>query len=263
MSSEDDFSASEIFMELASQTRLEILGMLEQKPCRSTELAKKLNLTIQEMHRNTSRLSKEKIIQKDSEGFFSLTEYGLLVAKQISYFAFLKKFQQFFKDHSTGNIPTKFLQRIGSLKNSELIYKVTNVQEKIKKMEKDSKKYIRLTLAQAWDEEGKILLDKMKNGIKVETIWDDDSVMPDEIDTAVRPKFMKFKKSGNYDSKHYRGKIGLSTIITEDTAAVLLPHEKDEIDFNTMFLSTDKEFHEWCIDLFEYFWSNSVPSKWP
>ena len=79
MSSEGNSSPSEIFMELASQTRLEILQMLEQKPCRSTELAKKLNLTIQETHRNTSRLSKEKIIRKNSEGLFSLTEYGLLV----------------------------------------------------------------------------------------------------------------------------------------------------------------------------------------
>ena len=263
MSNAEDTSPSEIFMELASETRLEILQMLEQKPCRSTELAKKLSLTIQETHRNTSRLSKEKIIQKDSEGLFFLTEYGLLVAKQISYFAFLIKFQSFFEDHSTGNIPTKFLQRIGSLKNSELIFKATNVQEKIKKIEKDSKKYIRLTLAQAWGEEGKILLDKMKNGVKVEAIWDEDSVMPDEIDNVVRPKFLKFKKNGQYDSKLYRGKIGISTIMTEDAAVVLFPHKKDEIDFHTMFVSKDKEFHEWCMDLFDYFWSKSVISKWP
>ena len=263
MSSEGNSSPSEIFMELASQTRLEILQMLEQKPCRSTELAKKLNLTIQETHRNTSRLSKEKIIRKNSEGLFSLTEYGLLVTKQISYFTFLKKFQDFFEDHFTGNIPTKFQQRIGSLKNSDLILKATNVQEKIKKMENASKKYIRITLAQAWGEEGKILLDRMKNGIKVETVWDDDSVMPDEIDILVRTKFMRFKKSGKYGSRLYRGKIGISTIITENTAAVLLPHKKDKIDFHTMFVSKDEEFHEWCMDLFDYFWSKSVESRWP
>lgn len=263
MSDDEGTSPAEIFMELASQTRLEILEMLEQKPCRSTELAKKLNLTIQETHRNTSRLSKEKVIRKDSEGLFSLTEYGLLIAKQISYFAFLKKFQEFFEDHLIGNIPTKFLQRIGSLRNSDLIFKTTNVQEKIKKMEKTSKKYIRLILAQAWGEEGKIFLDKMKDGIKLEVIWDDDSLIPDEIESEVRPKFLKFKKSGNYESKLYRGKITISTIITENEAAVLFPHKKDEIDFHTMFVSKDREFHEWCTDLFDFFWSKSVESRWP
>lgn len=263
MTSEDESSPSEIFMELASETRLEILQMLEEKPFRSTELSKKLNLTIQETHRNTSRLSKEKIIQKDPDGFFSLTQYGLLIAKQVSYFAFLKKFQSFFEDHSTGYIPEKFLQRIGSLQNSDLVFKATNVQEKIKKMEKESKKYIRLSVAQAWGEEGKILLDKMKNGIKVEVIWDDDSVMPDEISSEIGPKLLKYKKSGEYDSKRFRGKIGISTIITENSAAVLFPHKKDEIDFHTMFVGNDKNFHEWCTDLFDYFWSKSVPSKWP
>ncbi|EGG41844.1 Hypothetical protein Nlim_1287 [Candidatus Nitrosarchaeum limnium SFB1] len=130
-------------------------------------------------------------------------------------------------------------------------------------MEQNSTKFIKLTVAQAWGEEGKILLDKIKNGVKVETLWDDDSTMPEEINAVTRPKFLKFKKNGSYVGRRYSGKIGISTIITEDTAAVLLPHHKDEIDFHTMFLSKDKEFHEWCTDLFDYYWSNSVDAKWP
>jgi predicted transcriptional regulator len=252
---------SDLFMELASDTRLAILKMLDEKPTRSTQLSEKLSLTIQETHRNTSRLSETGIIKKDPEGFFSLTNYGKIVVSQIPYFEFIKKFHSFFDDHFTGNIPSKFLQRIGALQNSELVVKVTNVHEKLKKMEVEAKQYIKLILSQAWSEEGKILLDRLKNGVKTYSIFDEHSTMPDEIHSTITPKFEKFQEKGLAEVRKYNGKIGISVIITEKNSAVMFPHIKDEIDFNTVFVSEDPDFHEWCTDLFEYFWSNSRPAK--
>jgi len=49
---ESSISLSEVFMELAGESRYEILQMLEEQKRRSAQLAKELDLTIQETHQN-------------------------------------------------------------------------------------------------------------------------------------------------------------------------------------------------------------------
>ena len=61
---EDSNSLSEVFMELAGESRYDILQMLEEQKWRSAQLAKELNLTIQETHRNTVRLADAGLIKK-------------------------------------------------------------------------------------------------------------------------------------------------------------------------------------------------------
>ncbi len=57
-------SLSEVFMELAGESRYEIIQMLEEQNSRSAQLAKELDLTIQETHRNTVRLADAGMIKK-------------------------------------------------------------------------------------------------------------------------------------------------------------------------------------------------------
>ncbi len=94
-----DNSLSEIFMELAGESRYAILLMLQQKKWRSAQLAKELDLTIQETHRNTVRLSDSGLIKKDSDGFFSLTSFGRIMVSQLDSFGFLNKYKEYFGEH--------------------------------------------------------------------------------------------------------------------------------------------------------------------
>jgi len=103
--SEDD--VSEIFLELANETRCDILLLLMNNPHRPTEISKKLDITIQETHRNTSRMTEADLISKDSNGFFNLTDYGKIISEQISYFIFFNLNKKFFKNHTVGKIPSK------------------------------------------------------------------------------------------------------------------------------------------------------------
>jgi predicted transcriptional regulator len=112
MDTPDTSLPDELFMELASSTRCQILLILKEKPTRTNKIAQTLGLSVQETHRNTSRLAGAKIIIKDSEGLFSLTEYGKLIVEQIKFYQFLNKHQKFFEDH-TCDLPHKFKQRLG------------------------------------------------------------------------------------------------------------------------------------------------------
>ncbi|MGI9565395.1 MAG: winged helix-turn-helix domain-containing protein, partial [Nitrosopumilus sp.] len=155
MDKENEIPVSDIFIELASDTRCQMLLMLAEKPHRSTEISKKINMSIQETHRNTSRMTEAGLLIKDSDGFFNLTNYGKVIINQISYFEFFRENKTFFEEHTVGKIPKKFIQRIGSLKNCEMISNVTIVLERLKKIESSTQKELRIMVNQAWDEEGK------------------------------------------------------------------------------------------------------------
>jgi predicted transcriptional regulator len=258
MGSSDAGLPTDLFMELASQTRCAILLMLNEKPTRANNIAKNLGLSVQETHRNTSRLADAGIITKDSEGLFSLTEYGKLIVEQIRYYQFLFKHQKFFEDH-TCDIPSKFKQRLGVLQNCELVSKVTNVQQRLKRMESGAEDHIRLIVSQAWEDEGKILLDRAKNGIKISTIFGFDSVMPDEIAENIQKKLTSFIQKGILEQKISDENVKIALYIADKQAAVMFPNQKGEIDMSTLFVGKDADFYEWCLDYFEYMWNTAKP----
>lgn len=258
MGSSDINLPADLFMELASETRCAILLILKEKPTRTNKLAKDLSLSVQETHRNTSRLTDTGIIRKDSEGLFSLTEYGRLIVEQIEYYQFLYKRKKFFDDHAC-DLPPKFRQRLGVFYNCELITKVTNVQQRLKKMESTAKDHIRLIVSQAWEDEGKILLDRAKNGVKISTIFGFDSVMPDEIAENIQKKLTVFIQKGVLEQKIVDGNVKISLYITDKEAAVMFPDQKGEVDMSSLFVGKDAQFYEWCLDYFEYLWNIAKP----
>ena len=74
--SDDQFSSMEEIFELASSQRLSIIFMTSSQRLRLSALAKGLNLTIHEVHRNTNRLLDAGLIEKNSDGVFFLTTFG-------------------------------------------------------------------------------------------------------------------------------------------------------------------------------------------
>jgi predicted transcriptional regulator len=92
-------AAAELFMELASETRLSILASIYEKPAKLSSLSRDLNITVQDVYRNLNRLMEEGLVRR-SDGVFYLTEYGIVLMKQIKGFMVMKKHREFFKEHS-------------------------------------------------------------------------------------------------------------------------------------------------------------------
>ena len=80
-----------------------------------------------------------------------------------------------------GDIPEKFLQRIGALQNCELVHSVTAVMERLKKLERDTKKQLRIMIYQAWGEEGRIIIELSMHGVEVLSMVGENTIMPKEI----------------------------------------------------------------------------------
>ena len=137
-----------IFFELASEHRLQILFKLHNEKTKLAKLARDLDVTMQEVHRNLNRLFEAGLIEKDSSGNFSLSTFGNIIIRQISTFSFLSTYQSYFSEHIAGDIPMKFIYRIGALNKCEFINGLVAVIERWKKMYEESEEYICAMLPQ-------------------------------------------------------------------------------------------------------------------
>jgi len=112
--SEPNEGVGSLFFELAGDLRLSMLEKLNQKPYRLSQLASELDATMQEAHRNMTRLVGSGLVSKDREGELVLTSYGRTIVAMIPGYEFLYRNKEFFMDHSLGDLPPKFIQRIPS-----------------------------------------------------------------------------------------------------------------------------------------------------
>src|ERR671926_1692732 len=135
-------NTEQTFIELASEQRLSILLRLTEHDIKLSQLAKDLNVTMQEVHRNVNRLMEVGLIKKNAEGTFSLTTFGNTIIKQIPAYDFLSRNKEYFSNHTLGDIPMKFIQRIGALDNSEYIHGMVAVIELWKQIYNESSEYI-------------------------------------------------------------------------------------------------------------------------
>ncbi len=255
-----------IFLELASSQRLSIIFMISYRRLKLSALAKSLNLTIQEVHRNTNRLADAGLIEKNSEGVFFLTTFGNAIIKQLSIFDFLSSNKNYFSDHKIGDIPMKFVQRIGALNGGKLISGIVSIIESWKRLYDESSEYIYGILPQIPLELIQSVIPKVKNeGVKFNYILPKNAIVPKiRSDLQKSSGYADLLKQGIVERKMI-DKIEVAVVLNEKQATVMFPTLKGEADMNYMFSNNDIKsnndglFHEWCVDFFRYCWYNSKP----
>ena len=90
MSEQPKVGAESLFFELAGELRLSILIRLTSNNYRLSKLASEIDATMQEAHRNVSRLIDSGLVYKYDDGEFALTAYGnIIISAFIPGYAFL------------------------------------------------------------------------------------------------------------------------------------------------------------------------------
>jgi predicted transcriptional regulator len=238
--------------------------MISCQRLKLSTLAKSLNLTMQEVHRNTNRLLDSGLIEKNSEGVFFLTTFGNAITRQLSIFDFLSSNKCYFSDHKIGNIPMKFAQRIGALNGGKLISGIVPIIETWKRLYDESSEYIYGILPQIPLELIQAVIPKVKNeGVKFNYILPKNAMVP-KIRNGLQKSsgYAELLKQGIIERKMI-DKIEVALVLNEKQATVMFPTLKGEADMNHMFSSNDAKsnngglFHEWCVDFFRYCWHNS------
>jgi predicted transcriptional regulator len=253
-------NTAETFVELASEQRLSILFKLATKGANLSGLSKELNITMQEVHRNLNRLMETGLIKKDSQGTFTLTTFGNTILKQIPTYDFLSRNKEYFSEHTLGDIPMKFIQRIGALTNSEYIPGMVAAIELWKELYNNSTKYIYGMLPQIPLDLIETIIPKIKDGgVKFSYILPQKAVVPRKrTDLLKNAGFQDLLKKGSVERRMV-DRVPVGVVLNEKQATLMFPTFKgDTADMNSMFYSKDDLlFHEWCLDYFRYCWYGS------
>ncbi len=109
-----------LFLELSSESRLEILRLLEGKDLRMGELARRLHLTATEATRQLKRLTDALLIQRLPAGAYTATPYGRLVLQLSPSLEFVSRHREYFATRDLSPLPFPFVDRIGELSQGTL-----------------------------------------------------------------------------------------------------------------------------------------------
>ncbi len=253
-----DKLASEFF-EIGSEQRLSIILHLNEKTWSISALAKELEATVTEVHRNFGRLQKAGLILKNADGTFSLTLYAKTICSQIPSIVFVSENKKYFENHDFGDLPPKFQHRVGELNEQKHIKGFVRVLEKWTEVHNNATKYIYNILTEV--PYSKEIIDvvekKLNNKIKIHSIFSENAITPEERKTIFKIKnFNKFIKEDLLVRKMIK-QVSIVLLMNEKESCLIFPNQSGEPDMSEMFYSTDPQFHEWCLDYFDHRWKNS------
>lgn len=246
------------FFELASEQRLAIIFRLNDKSAKISQLAKDLGITMQETHRNVNRLQEAGLIDKDPEGIFSLTTFGNTIIKQIPTFNYLSKHKEYFSEHVLGELPIKFIMRLGALDRCEFVKGVVAILERWKDIYRQADLYVYEIVPQVpMDLIDPAVTRVKERGVKYSYVLPKDVITPKgRKDLLKKLGHNELLNKGDIERRMVE-KVQVAVILNEKQASVLFPNQKGETDMNMMFVSSHTVFHEWCLDYFRYRWYGS------
>ena len=110
-------SLAELLFVLASTDRLQVLSYLrEEKGYRLSDIAQRLNSSMQEASKHVTRLRDQNIVEKNpSNGYYTLTTLGKFVIKLLPSIEFLSENKEYLLTHNISSLPEEFIERIGEL----------------------------------------------------------------------------------------------------------------------------------------------------
>ena len=252
---------SEEFLELASSLRLDILFELQKKPSRVTVMAKKFGVSAQEIHRNFERMVNTGLIAKQKNNYYELTTFGKAMCFQIPSVSYLSRNKKYFVTHTFGTLPSKFLQRIGALNNSEEIVGVSKVLETWKKIYSSSDEYIFTVLSETPLDLIELVVSRVKQGVQYRHIISENASIPKGRKKLLEKSgFYPLLESGKIERRMLTS-VHISVIMNEKSAGIMFPDFSGKPDLRSMFYSDDETFREWCFDYFKHCWNVSDPFK--
>ena len=247
------------FLEVASEQRLNILLNLDKQQINISKMAKKLEATVPEVHRNFTRLTKAGLILKNTDGNYQLTTLGKTMIAQIPTIVFISQNEKYFKNHILDHLPTKFIYTIGALSKSEIISGYVKVSEQWKKMYDNAEKFIHNILVEASYSSDlmEIIEDKLNKKIIINSIFSDSAIVTSERKSSIsKINVNKFIENGTLE-RRMKKDVKIALIMNEKIAGICFPTSDNENDLSKMIYSSDPEFLEWCQDYFKHIWESS------
>jgi predicted transcriptional regulator len=246
---------AELLFILASIDRLTLLSEIAIENRRLSQLTTALSATPQETSKHLTRLRDAKLIEKDSDGFFSLTAFGRIIVNLLPSIRFVTENREYFLSHDIFSLPLEFIGRLGELQEGQYGEKVGAILVHLQQVVQDAEDYIWMMADHPLGGQEYVTKSgKLENTSSV--TWRVIIPADSSIDwTELRRTVGTRKGRIEYHLIEDPNDIKAGVALNEKIAGLTFPNTIGKLDFNSGFRSNNPIFRKWCQDLFEHHWS--------
>ena len=234
-----------LFFNLASESRLDILRVLSVESFRMNEIARKINITATEASRQTQRLVDERIIQKHPDASYTLTNYGKLVLHFFPTLEFIFKHKKYFLAHDIWQLPHEFISRLGELAQGTLCTEIAGTVDGIENMMKSANEHVWVITDQVMSVHNAVMVERISKGVKFRSLIHERLAKASQV-----------KLSGKNVERQIMASIPGLAVITEKEAFFALLTMEGQLT-HSGFFGTDNAVIKWVTDLFLYYWNQN------
>ncbi|UCF08041.1 MAG: ArsR family transcriptional regulator, partial [Thermoplasmata archaeon] len=223
---------------------------LREEPMRLSALSKKLEITTAEVSRHLDRLSKAKLIDRDSDSNYSITPFSAIIIGEIAKLEFLTKNIDFFLAHDLSHLP-EHLHWLDSMAKGSFTSGTLETSSIIKEASINAEEYIHVISVEVM--RGLVELDSKKNdeGVVIKKIYPEDADIPKEYRSRTGESFeIRTLKM-----------VPLGLKMTEKMAGVAIRDARGKVDYSMGLIGEDESFRRWVDAIFGHFWKEAEP--WP
>jgi predicted transcriptional regulator len=216
-----------LLFELSSEERMGILLSVKAEKTRLSSLAEKMKFTATEASRQLQRLSELSLSLLDSLIFTSSN-------------------REYFLEHDTSVLPSEFIGRLSDLRECSFQGDFISTLAYDEEMFRSAEEYIYAIADQIHYSAQPIAVEKIKVGLDLR------SILPENL---VPPPGLKLTEGV---LRRLLPKVDFHLIVTDKEAVFGLPYLDGKMDYS-QFVSKDKKFRGWCLDLFNHCWDKTKP----
>jgi predicted transcriptional regulator len=178
---------------------------------------------------------------------------------QLPTITFISKNEKYFKNHTFGDLPTKFVHTMGLLLDSEIINGYVKVSEKWRGIYTNAEKFIKNILVEVSysPELMEVIEDKLSKQVVISSIFSDSTIVSSERKSSISKMNVEKFIENDTLSRRMKKNVKIALIMNEKEAGICFPNDKNEVDLSKMLYGSNSDFCEWCHDYFHYMWEYS------
>jgi len=239
-----------LLFELANIDRLEILMELHKDAMKLTNIAKKLDLTVQETSRHLQRLCDALLLQKQADGAYHITPHGVNVLFLLPGLKFLVRHRDYFLTHRLDLIPAEFIARIGVLQDSKLLDSPVIAFQKVNTIVDEAKEHLYMIADQVPSGSIPLIEAAVKRGVNLRILMTKNTSRPD-IPEAYLPHYSE--EDMEKMLLGWTDKIAFVGVISENAAVVGFQTAGGTMDYLAFYTQHELALR-WSYDLFMHYW---------
>lgn len=248
-------SEADLFLELASPIRLEILKSLLKKERRMRMIASSTGCTPQEVNRNLHRLHNAGLVTKTVNNTYSITNNGRILSTMFSLVDFVVRNTNYLESKDLQQMDTKFIKRLGVLTGCKKVTGVCRVLDTWSSIYRNADQFICDMVSESPSNLVEPLMNRLNNGVRYKHVFTENKTEPDEYSyTLSELGYYALVEKGLVERKVTK-RIWAIVVLNEKEGGIIFNSQDGYPDMRTMFYGDSPEFHDFCLDIFEYWWS--------